>query len=156
MVEIKKQLSGQLKDNTEKADTETDVQLFHSEVCNKSSTMFQEIKDQLKGFQHNELTNENHINVSANSEVCNKSSTMFQEIKDQLKGFKHNELTSGNHINVSANSEGKCNNLTLVTETLKEDLEMMIKQQMKKLVETCQTGSSDQENMELRLVGGVT
>ncbi|CAH1802255.1 unnamed protein product [Owenia fusiformis] len=118
MVDMKKQLSEiSIHDNTDKDiddndDTKTNVPLFDSKVCNTSSKMFQEIKDQLKGFQYDELT----------TERC---------------------------MNISANSEGKCNESISGTETLKEDLEMMIQEQMKKLVETCQTGTDDQTHTEL-------
>ncbi|CAH1802256.1 unnamed protein product [Owenia fusiformis] len=147
MVDMKKQLSEiSIHGNTEKDDTDdtkTNVPLFDSEVCNTSSKMFQEIKDQLKGFQRNELTTERHINVSTNSEVCNKSSRMFEAIQEQLKSFRHPETTKNKIAN------GKCNESISGTETLKEDLEMMIQEQMKKLVETCQTGRDDQTHTEL-------
>ncbi|CAH1802192.1 unnamed protein product, partial [Owenia fusiformis] len=146
MVEIKKQLSELSNDNTEKDDTgdiKTNVPLLDSEVCNKSSTMFQEIKDQLKGCQKNELTTESRFNVPASSEVCNKSSRMFEAIQEQLKNFRRPETTENNKAN------GKFNESTSGTESLKEDLEMMIREQMKKLVETCKTGSDDQTYSEL-------
>ncbi|CAH1802191.1 unnamed protein product [Owenia fusiformis] len=137
MAEMKSEISN---DNTEKADTETktNVPLFDSEVCNKSSTMFQEIKDQLKGCQKDALTTESRFNVPASSEVCNKSSRMFEAIKEQLNNFRCPETTENNEAN------GKFNESTSGTESLKEDLEMMIREQMKKLVETCRIGSDDQ------------
>ncbi|CAH1802188.1 unnamed protein product [Owenia fusiformis] len=146
MAEMKKQLSKLSNDNTEKDDTDditTNEPLLDSEVCNKSSTMFQEIKDQLKGCQKDALTTESRINVAASSEVCNKSSRMFEAIQEQLKNFRRPETTENNKAN------GKFNESTSGTESLKEDLEMMIREQMKKLVETCKTGSDDQTYSEL-------
>ncbi|CAH1784659.1 unnamed protein product [Owenia fusiformis] len=149
MLEMRRQYSElSINDNTEKADTddtETNVPLFVSEVCNKSSTMFQEIKDQLKGCQHDVLSTESDTSVLVKSEVCkmcNKSSRMFEAIQEQIKSFRHNSLET--------TENGKCNESITGIETLKEDLEMMIQEQMKKIVKTCQAGSDDQTNPELR------
>ncbi|CAH1785550.1 unnamed protein product, partial [Owenia fusiformis] len=66
---------------------------------------------------------------------CNKSSRMFETIQEQLMSFRHNDP---NNI-----ANANCNESTFGNEASNEDLVIM-KQQMKKLVETCQTGLDDQ------------